>query len=146
MIAGIGVDIVDLQRFERAVARTPRLVERLFAESERGLPVHSLAARFAAKEAVVKALGRTDIVVASDVVVVSDEHGNPDLVLHGAVAEAAAARGIRRWHLTMTHDAGVACAFVVAESVDAGGVDAGAVGVDGSAARVSSEATGTDAG
>jgi holo-[acyl-carrier protein] synthase len=131
VIAGIGVDIVDLARFEKAIARTPKLLTRLFAESERGLPVHSLAARFAAKEAVVKALGRTDIVVASDVVVVSDEHGNPDLVLHGAVAEAAAARGIQRWHLTMTHDAGVACAFVVAESLDAPDAGAHAPGSNG---------------
>jgi holo-[acyl-carrier protein] synthase len=120
MIAGIGVDIVDLERFDRALTRTPKLRARLFAESERDLPLHSLAARFAAKEAVVKALGRTDIVVALDVEVVTDEHGNPDLVLRGAVADAAAARGIRRWHVTMTHDAGVACAFVVAEADDAG--------------------------
>jgi holo-[acyl-carrier protein] synthase len=118
VIAGIGVDIVDLARFDRAMTRTPKLLVRLFAESERGLPVHSLAARFAAKEAVVKALGRADGVVAVDIEVVSDEHGNPDLVLHGAVGEVAAARGIQRWHLTMTHDAGVACAFVVAETAD----------------------------
>lgn len=118
MIAGIGVDIVDLERFERAMNRTPKLLTRLFAEGEQGLPMHSLAARFAAKEAVVKALGRADMVVASDVEVVSDANGNPDIVLHGSVAEAAAARGIVRWHLTMTHDAGVACAFVVAESDD----------------------------
>ncbi|GAB3610999.1 holo-ACP synthase [Humibacter ginsengiterrae] len=121
MIAGIGVDIVDLERFDRAIARTPKLLTRLFAQSEQGLPIHSLAARFAAKEAVVKALGRADVVVASDVEVVPDEHGNPGLVLHGAVAEEAAARGITRWHLTMTHDAGVACAFVVAETDDAAG-------------------------
>ncbi|GAB3611922.1 holo-ACP synthase [Humibacter ginsengisoli] len=121
MIAGIGVDIVDLERFERAIARTPKLLTRLFAQSEQGLPIHSLAARFAAKEAVVKALGRADVVVASDVEVVPDEHGNPGLVLHGTVAEEAAARGITRWHLSMTHDAGVACAFVVAETDDAAG-------------------------
>ena len=121
MIAGIGVDIVDLERFDRAIARTPKLLTRLFAESERGLPIHSLAARFAAKEAVVKALGRADVVVASDVEVVPDEHGNPGLVLHGSVAEEAADRGITRWHLTMTHDAGVACAFVVAETDEPAG-------------------------
>ncbi len=56
-IAGIGVDVVDLARFERAVARTPKLRDRLFAESERGLPLRSLAGRFAAKEALIKALG-----------------------------------------------------------------------------------------
>ncbi|NNC11815.1 holo-ACP synthase [Planctomonas sp. JC2975] len=118
MIAGIGVDIVDLERFDRAITRTPKLLLRLFAESERDLPLHSLAARFAAKEAVVKALGRGDIAKAIDIEVVSDSHGNPDLALHGSVAELAAARGIVRWHLTMTHDAGVACAFVVAETAD----------------------------
>ena len=118
MIAGIGVDVVDLARFDRAITRTPRLLTRLFAESERDLPLHSLAARFAAKEAVVKALGRPDVVRAVDVEVVSDEHGNPSLALHGQVAELAARRGITRWHLTMTHDAGIACAFVVAESED----------------------------
>ena len=118
MIAGIGVDIVDLARFDRAITRTPKLLTRLFAESERGLPMHSLAARFAAKEAVIKALGRPDLITAIDVEVVRDEHGNPDLVLHGTVGEVAAERGILRWHLTMTHDAGVACAFVVAETGD----------------------------
>ena len=118
MIAGVGVDVVDLARFERAITRAPRLLTRLFTESERGLPAHSLAARFAAKEAVIKALGRPDLVTAIDVEVVSDEHGNPGLSLHGRVGEVAAERGILRWHLTMTHDAGVACAFVVAETSD----------------------------
>jgi holo-[acyl-carrier protein] synthase len=51
-----------------------------------------------------------------DVETVEDEHGNPEFALHGDVADATAARGIARVHLTMTHDAGVACAFVVAES------------------------------
>lgn len=120
MIAGIGVDIVDLARFDRAITRTPKLLTRLFAESERDKPAHSLAARFAAKEAVVKALGRGDLTRAIDIEVVTDEHGSPDLVLHGAAAQLAAERGITRWHLTMTHDAGIACAFVVAESDDTG--------------------------
>ena len=119
MITGIGVDIVDLARFDRAITRTPKLLTRLFAESERDLPMHSLAARFAAKEAVVKALGRADVVRAIDMEIVSDEHGNPSLRLHGAVAELAWQRGIRHWHVTMTHDAGVACAFVIAETEDA---------------------------
>ncbi len=126
MIAGIGVDIVDLERFGRAIARTPRLLTRLFAESERDLPVYSLAARFAAKEAVVKALGRADGVVAVDIEIVSDAHGDPGILLHGAVSDIARARGIAQWHLTMTHDAGVACAFVVAECADrAAGEDDG---------------------
>jgi holo-[acyl-carrier protein] synthase len=116
MIAGIGVDIVDLARFARAVSRTPRLVDRLFSESERGLPAASLAARFAAKEALIKALGGSDGVFWQDVEVVSNGQGDPGFVLHNSVAELVAARGITRMHLTMTHDAGVACAFVVAEA------------------------------
>jgi holo-[acyl-carrier protein] synthase len=129
MIVGIGVDIVDLARFDRAVSRTPRLVERLFAESERSLPVHSLAARFAAKEALIKALGRSDGVRWHDVETVEDEHGNPDFALHNGVAATAAARGITSVHVTMTHDAGIACAFVVAESVGAQSVGVQSVGV-----------------
>lgn len=115
-IVGIGVDVVDLARFERALSRTPRLLERLFAEEERGLPLRSLAGRFAAKEALMKALGATDGVRWHDMRVVSDAEGNPDFAVSGRVAEIVAHRGIRTLHVTMSHDAGVAIAFVVAES------------------------------
>lgn len=121
MIIGVGVDIVDLARFDRQLSRTPRLLERLFASRERALPRHSLAARFAAKEAMIKALGRSDGMRWVDVEVVTDEHGNPGFALNGAIAGVAEARGITAWHLTMTHDAGIACAFVVAEGRDAEG-------------------------
>ncbi len=114
-IRGIGVDVVDLARFERALTRTPVLRERLFAESERGLPLRSLAGRFAAKEAVMKALGESTGVRWHDMVVVSDERGDPGVRLSGAAATLAAARGITSWHLSMSHDAGVAIAMVVAE-------------------------------
>ncbi|SDK27752.1 holo-[acyl-carrier protein] synthase [Cryobacterium psychrotolerans] len=115
MIRGIGVDIVDLARFERQVERTPGLVPRLFTESERGLPIHSLAARFASKEAFVKALGDSQAITWQELEVVTDGHGNPGFVLHGSALAALADRGISGVHLTMTHDAGVACAFVVME-------------------------------
>ncbi|MCY7324512.1 MAG: holo-ACP synthase [Microbacteriaceae bacterium] len=123
MIVGIGVDVVDLARFERAASRTPGLVPRLFAESERGtpermLPLRSLAGRFAAKEALIKALGDSAGVRWHDMRVVADGLGNPSFELHGAVAEIAAARGISSIHLTMTHDAGIALAWVVAEGRD----------------------------
>ncbi len=117
MIVGIGVDIVDLVRFTRAVSRTPRLVERLFTAAERELPVHSLAARFAAKEALIKALGDSVGVRWHDMEVVSDSERNPEFVLRGRVADIARERRISSIHLSMTHDAGVACAFVVAENV-----------------------------
>ena len=60
MIVGIGVDLVDIARFERTIERTPRLLERLFSEAERLLKPHSLAARYAAKEALIKALGGSE--------------------------------------------------------------------------------------
>lgn len=115
-IIGVGVDIVDLARFERALDRTPRLRERLFTDDERSLPVRSLASRFAAKEALLKALGDTAGARWHDMRVVSDAEGNPDLVVSGHVAEIAAARGIASLHVSLSHDAGVAIAFVVAES------------------------------
>ncbi len=121
MIVGIGVDIVDLARFERAVARTPKLLDRLFAQSEqtqgsRELPLHSLAARFAAKEALIKALGTSDDVFWHDMPIVSDGERNPSFALTGGIAEAIRKRGITHVHLSMTHDAGVAIAYVIAEA------------------------------
>ena len=115
MIRGIGVDVVDLARFTRQVERTPRLVPRLFAESERGLPIHSLAARFAAKEALIKALGDSAGATWHEMEIVNDAQGNPEFKLSGAAGKALTDRGISRVHVTMTHDAGVAFAFVVAE-------------------------------
>lgn len=119
MIVGIGVDVVDLARFERAVARTPPLRERLFTVAERDLPLRSLAGRFAAKEALIKAIGDSTGVAWHDMEVVSNELGNPSFVLHNAVAGIVADRGITAIHLSMSHDAGIAIAYVVAESGEA---------------------------
>jgi holo-[acyl-carrier protein] synthase len=117
MIVGIGVDVVDLKRFERAASRTPSLLERLFTPAERSLPLRSLAGRFAAKEALIKAIGDSTGVRWHDMEVVSNELGDPSFVLHNAVAAIVASRGIDRIHLSMSHDAGVAVAYVIAESV-----------------------------
>ena len=116
MIAGIGIDVVDIVRFERSIGRTPALVDRLFAESERGRPARSLAARFAAKEALIKALGGHAVIRWHDMQVVQDSEGNPDFELSGAIAELTSGLGIDRVHLTMSHDAGIASAFVVLET------------------------------
>ncbi|MGH3703259.1 MAG: holo-ACP synthase, partial [Agromyces sp.] len=72
MIAGIGIDVVDIARFERSLIRTPALRERLFAESERDRPARSLAARFAAKEALIKALGGNTVIRWHDMRIVQD--------------------------------------------------------------------------
>ena len=120
MIAGIGVDIVDLARFERAVARTPKLLDRLFAESEqaqgaRRLAVHSLAARFAAKEALIKALGGSGALAWHDMQVVRGVDRAPSFAPTAGLTRELRARGGDRVHLSMTHDGGIATAFVVVE-------------------------------
>lgn len=115
MIAGIGIDVVDIVRFERSLDRTPSLRDRLFAESERHRPARSLAARFAAKEALIKALGGHAVIRWHDMRIVQDDDGNPDFELSGALSSHVAALGIDRVHLSMSHDAGIASAFVVLE-------------------------------
>ncbi len=116
MIIGLGVDIVDLNRFERAITRTPGLLPRLFTVSERVLPVHSLAARFAAKEALMKALGDTTGFRWHDMEIIGDEDRKPALTLRGEVLRNAQARGVMSTHLSLSHDAGIALAFVILES------------------------------
>ena len=116
MIVGIGVDLVDIARFEEALRRTPALLPRLFAESERDGTSRSLAASFAAKEAVAKALGAPPGLNWTDVEVIRDASGRPQLEIRGTVAGAASQRGIRRWHVSLSHDAGMSIAMVVAEA------------------------------
>ena len=121
MIVGIGVDVVDLARFERALDRTPKLKQRIFAEAElstpeRVLSLRSLAGRFAAKEALIKALGDSTGVQWHDMRVVNDSLGNPSFELHNSTRAIADGRGITAIHLSMAHDAGIAIAYVVAES------------------------------
>ena len=118
MIVGIGVDVVDVARFDQSLQRTPGLRGRLFTEAEHGLPIESLAARFAAKEALAKALGAPQGLGWHDAEVVSDENGRPSLVVRGSVAEAAANAGVRHWHLSLSHDGGSAVAMVVAEAAE----------------------------
>jgi len=116
VIVGIGVDVVDVARFIESLERTPGLRERVFAPQERGLPPASLAARFAAKEALAKALGAPQGLQWHDCRVVKDTSGRPQFELVGSVAAAAAALGMTTFHLSLSHDAGIASAMVVAES------------------------------
>lgn len=115
MVRAIGVDVADVARLAAALERVPRLRERLFTPGERDLPVRSLAARFAAKEAVAKALGSPGGMSWQDCEVVREPSGAPRLVVRGTVAPAAAACGISVWHLSLSHDGPVAVAMVVAE-------------------------------
>ena len=122
MIVGIGVDVVDVQRFAASLARTPGLADKLFTEAERRTPTGtarsttSLAARFAAKEAVAKAVGGGGGMAWTDAEVVVDEVGRPSLVITGTVLARAQGLGITRWHLSLSHDAGAATATVIAEA------------------------------
>jgi holo-[acyl-carrier protein] synthase len=122
VIVSVGMDVVLVERFEAALRRTPLLRDRLFTDAERLTPsgnprsAESLAARFAAKEAVAKALGAPGNLAWHDCEVVSDSDGRPWLTVAGTVAGAAAELGIARWHLSLSHDGGIASAMVVAES------------------------------
>ena len=118
---GIGNDLVDIDRFRRALERTPKLRERLFTEAERSYadaradPTERYAVRFAAKEAVMKALGvGLGEIQLRDIEVRRAESGAPEIVLHGTAAALAASRGVQRWLVTLSHSETVAQAIVIA--------------------------------
>ena len=114
-IWGVGVDVVDLSRFEASLKRTPGLRARLFTDQEAVLSPESLAARFAAKEALVKALKAPDGLPWQDIEVVTDPDGVPSFVLRGAAEARAQEVGITAAHLSLSHETSVAIAFVVAQ-------------------------------
>ncbi|MBW3085651.1 Holo-[acyl-carrier-protein] synthase [Austwickia sp. TVS 96-490-7B] len=116
MIVGIGIDVCQIDRLAAALARTPALGQRLFTPAEAQLPTPSLAARFAAKEALAKALGSPGGLRWTDAEVMKDERGAPSWQITGSVARRAAEMGITHVHLSLSHDAGIATAFVVAEA------------------------------
>jgi holo-[acyl-carrier protein] synthase len=115
MIIGVGVDLVDINRFEASLEKTPGLKEKIFHECERDVPVRTLAGRFAAKEALVKAFGGSLGMHWHDVRVSKDEHGKPQISLYDRTASLANDKGIAKLHLSISHDGGMATAFVVAE-------------------------------
>ena len=115
MIVGLGIDVVDVERFGETLARTPAMRERLFTATELTRPLASLAARFAAKEALAKALGAPAGLHWIDAEVQTDETGRPSLVLSGSVARRADEIGATRVHVSLSHDAGIASAVVVLE-------------------------------
>jgi holo-[acyl-carrier protein] synthase len=115
MIVGVGVDVVDIARFDASLSRTPALRERLFCPAEAGLPIESLAARFAAKEAIAKALGAPAGLGWHDAEVIREESGRPHFEIRGTVLVAADALGVRSVHVSLSHDGGLAAAYVVLE-------------------------------
>ena len=115
MIVGVGIDVVDVARFGQTLERTPAVRDRLFTDEERALPLNSLAARFAAKEALAKALGAPVGLEWHDATVRRTGDGRPHLVVTGTVAARAEALGVSSLHVSLSHDAGIASAVVVAE-------------------------------
>lgn len=120
-IIGIGVDVVDLARFENVLQRTPGITERLFTEAEKTsaegheLPLQSLAGRFAVKEAVAKALKAPAGMHFHDCEV--SNGGAPQLTISGSVKAVADELGVTNWHVSISHDGPVAIAYVIAEKV-----------------------------
>jgi holo-[acyl-carrier protein] synthase len=115
VIVGVGIDVVDVERFGRTLERTPALRTRLFTDAEQVLPVGSLAGRFAAKEAMAKALGAPSGMSWRDAEVLNDPDGRPVMTLVGSVRARAESLGVARWHLSISHDGGIASALVVCE-------------------------------
>lgn len=120
-LIGVGIDAVELDRFRRTLARTPKIAERLFSDEERAYanrrrdPTERLAARFAAKEATMKAMG-VGLWKFSfrDVEVVRAPSGAPSLHLHGRAAELAEELGVTAWRLSLTHTERTASAIAIA--------------------------------
>nr|WP_255498321.1 holo-ACP synthase [Nakamurella sp. PAMC28650] len=120
VVIGVGIDVVAVERFAESLRRTPSLRARLFAPSEltndAGAPrrATSLAGRFAVKEAVAKALGVPRGMEWHDCTVISESSGRPLLVPTGTVLAAAVELGVTAWRLSLSHDAGIAAAVVLA--------------------------------
>src|SRR5690606_2870911 len=113
-VVGVGIDVVDITRFMLTLDRAPRLRERLFTAAERDLPPSSHAARFAAKEAIAKALGSPGRMRWHDCTVHRVVGGAPRVEIVGTVAEVAERLGVTHWHLSLSHDAGIASAIAIA--------------------------------
>ena len=127
MAAGIGVDMLEIARMERVIERRPSFLKRVFTKEERAYcdrrarPAEHYAARFAAREAVLQALGTgfSGGIGFKDVSVANDESGRPVAVLKGRAAEVAAERGVQEVALSLSHtrDVAVANAVLVTEDV-----------------------------
>lgn len=119
---GLGIDAVDIARFGAALARSPRLATRVFTAGERQSAARRvdsdavLAARFAVREATMKALGvGLGAFDFHDVSVLIDSTGRPSLQVSGRAAQLARERGVTNWHVSLTHTDHLAVAVVAAE-------------------------------
>jgi holo-[acyl-carrier protein] synthase len=122
VVVGVGVDLCEVDRMREVLARTPGFAARVFTDGERAYcdrrrrdPAERYAARFAAKEAVLKAMGLgIGACGMREIEVVRARSGAPAVALHGRAAELAAERGVTGWHLTLSHTATMAIASATA--------------------------------
>ena len=112
MIEGIGIDVVDIERFAASIERTPSLARRIFTAAEAALPISSQAARFAAKEALAKALNAGKGLSWLEAEVINLESGKPEFLFRGEIADLVDGASV---HLSLSHDAGIASAMVILE-------------------------------
>ena len=123
MIIGIGTDIVDVSRIQRLIEKSPAFIEKVYCPKEiaycedRANSAESFAARFAAKEAVMKALGTgwAEQISFKEICISSDEKGKPEIELLGATKAFADGLGVKNIHLSLSHERTMALAFVVLE-------------------------------
>jgi holo-[acyl-carrier protein] synthase len=120
-VVGVGVDLCEVERMRRTLERTPGFASRVFTAGEQAVcqrrrhPEQGFAARFAAKEAVLKALGAgIGACALTDIEVVRTDSGAPELTLHATAATLAAGRGVTAWRLSLTHTATLAEAVAIA--------------------------------
>ena len=120
-VVGVGIDLVDIDRIRDLLARRPRFAQQHFTVAERAWcdrrrdPAERYAARFAAKEAVLKALGvGLGAARLADLEVVTAASGAPGVVLHGTAVDLATDRGVAGWHLSLSHSRTLATAVAVA--------------------------------
>ena len=126
MIVSIGIDIVEVYRIRETISRTPRFVERVYTESERryceakgAAAAQSFAARFAAKEAFLKALktGWRGKITWHDIEIISDESGVPSLKISGEAQKILENLGADKIHLSLSHTTEHAVAQVILEKI-----------------------------
>ena len=115
MVIGLGVDVCSLERFEASLRLTPSLKARLFTQAERSLSTQSLAARFAAKEALAKAVGNPKMLKFQEIEILNNELGKPQMQVSGESRAALDQLGVQRIHLSLSHDGGIAFATVILE-------------------------------
>jgi holo-[acyl-carrier protein] synthase len=116
LITGIGIDLCSIPRLAESLARTPNLLPRIFHESEQSLPINSLAARFAAKEALAKAIGNPKLLVWNEIEIVKDDLGKPSFVFHGNTKLELEKLNVRCL-LSLSHELELATAMVVLEAL-----------------------------